>query len=292
MEPSHNSSMSPHSTISQEATSTLFLGHLIAYRHRFTSSDHTPEPPYLWKRPKTNRHHTGKHLTTTPYLLASPHTLLPSIYILPISHAHTFSSGKTTLLDVYSRPEPGALDASAEKALRSSSNPYQHGICLGFGVGWQPEGWVHRTAKQRVCAFIKERVKELEVTVDLISANSTEQRRTRHGATPGTSAPFIHYRSPLFFVLPLVLPSATHTLPLGSKAKCLFTVSDEALFLELFELRPDTRVSTMQKFKRWCLPASSPPRSLSSPRCMCQTGKGYWIGKLPLLLLSITPWSS
>ena len=168
-------------------------------------------------------------------------------------------------LDVYARPEPVAPDASVEKALGPSSNLYQPGNGLGFGVGWQPEGWIHRTAKQRVCAFLEERVKDLKVTVELIPANSTEQRRTYHAATPGTSTLSIYYRSPIFFVLLLVLPSATHTLLLGSKSDRLFTVSDEAVFLELFEPRPHTRISTTQKIRRWCLPTSSPPRNLSSP---------------------------
>jgi hypothetical protein len=168
-------------------------------------------------------------------------------------------------LDVYARPEPVAPDVGVERALGLSSSPYQHGNGLGFGVGWQPEGWVQRTAKQRVCSFIEERAKELEVTVELIPANSTEQRRTYHAATPGTSTLFIHYRSPLLFVLLFVLPSATHALLLGSKAERLFTVSDEAVFLALFEPTPHTRVSTTQKFRKWCLPASSPPRNLSSP---------------------------
>jgi hypothetical protein len=168
-------------------------------------------------------------------------------------------------LDVYARPEPVAPDAGVERALGPSSNPYQHGNGLGFGMGWQPEGWVQRTARQRVCAFLEERAKDLEVTVELIPANSTEQRRTYHAATPGTPTLSIHYCSPLFFVLLFVLPSATHTLLLGSKAERLFTVSDEAIFLELFEPTPHTRVSTAQKFRKWCLLASSPPRNLSSP---------------------------
>lgn len=73
-----------------------------------------------------------------------------------------------------------------------------------------------------------------------------------------------------------VLPSATHSLLLGSKAERIFTVSDEELFLEVFEPRARTRSSGTQKLRKWCLPTSFPPRNLSSPPVNALDNEKMW----------------
>ncbi|KIM29341.1 hypothetical protein M408DRAFT_8355 [Serendipita vermifera MAFF 305830] len=171
----------------------------------------------------------------------------------------------TKRLDVYPRPEPISPDVSAEKSYEAVANPPQEGEAIGAGVGWQPEGWIHLRSKARVHEFLEARSKTMNLTITLIPSNPIDVRRTYNATDLTTRTLIIHYRSPLLFVLLFVLPSPTHTLLLGSKAERLFTVSDEELFLEVFEPQPRTRISGTQRFRKWCLPTTLPPGNLSSP---------------------------
>ncbi|KIM24560.1 hypothetical protein M408DRAFT_27027 [Serendipita vermifera MAFF 305830] len=171
----------------------------------------------------------------------------------------------TKRLDVYPRPEPISPDVGAEKSYEAIANPPQEGEAIGAGVGWQPEGWIHLRSKARVHAFLEARSKAMNLTITLIPSNQIDVRRTYNATDLATRTLIIHYRSPLLFVLLFALPSPTHTLLLGSKAERLFTVSDEELFLEVFEPQPRTRISGTQRFRKWCLPTTLPPRNLSLP---------------------------
>jgi hypothetical protein len=98
----------------------------------------------------------------------------------------------------------------------------------------------------------------LDSSLTATSTTASDRAQDQSRIKPIINKLTIYYNTPLFFTHLLVLPSATHTLLLGSKVEGIFEVSDEELFLEIFEPSPSTLPSRAQRIRKHFLPSNAP----------------------------------
>lgn len=191
-------------------------------------------------RPMDRRPFTSVHLL---YVLAKyPITLFLSFPLIAYEAARLhYLKG----LDVYVRPAPRAADLYVEKNLSTPSNPVQQNekaTLEGGGVGWQPEGTLERYTRRVVVEFLRVRAEALAMQIKLVFADPNF--KTLAFTFPCSSSTSeknatlsIFVRSPQAFLFLFIAPTPRHALALGQDSERQFSVSDEQLFMRVFEAR-------------------------------------------------------
>ncbi|KAG8730841.1 hypothetical protein FRC10_002319 [Ceratobasidium sp. 414] len=155
-------------------------------------------------------------------------------------------------LAVFARPEPtaGAGREWVEQALggvwndvQPAASPREDGSVVCGGIGWQTESLTERWARERfemrfgtvaaqLCLCIKIASADPSVRVTTLGSAQANQGR----ATDGKSARelIVFYRSSRTWTCLLLAPTARHALELGSRVERWFAVSDEQLFIDLW----------------------------------------------------------
>ena len=135
-------------------------------------------------------------------------------------------------LDVYPRPEPVSQLRSTEDRLEKDGNAIEGPIEPVTGaIGWQGESILERWARKRLEAFLTQNDKETSVT--LVSSDPTVPSKT-FGLPSSKKTLVITYRSPKFFTVMIMAPSALHAVLLGSETERIFTTSSRNVFLDVF----------------------------------------------------------
>ncbi|KAF8887202.1 hypothetical protein CPB85DRAFT_1258351 [Mucidula mucida] len=166
-------------------------------------------------------------------LLASPRILYHA-YIL---HYHK-------RLDVFIQPEP-----------KPSWGTTEH---VG-GIQWLPEGIFDAYARRRNEAFLRRRVEETKTTVRLVAGDPLVPEMVFAPRIPekNTEELIIRYTAPKFFSILFSAPSAKHALLMGSTSEGFFTVSDEDMFLRVYQpLETSLPMSRRQHLRAHPMPSS------------------------------------
>ena len=145
-------------------------------------------------------------------------------------------------LDVYKRPEPKPVSWSA-------SLSHSPALAKGGGIGWQQHTILERAARHSVNGFLARRAHALGVCIKLRPGDPSAHAQHFDAGTDDADGKLrelvISYLSPRFFTL-LVLagdgPTALRWGGAGGPSHATgevreFLVSDEALFLEVFDMR-------------------------------------------------------
>ncbi|KAF7329885.1 hypothetical protein MKEN_00252200 [Mycena kentingensis (nom. inval.)] len=180
--------------------------------------------------------------------IALLHTLAKYPFDLFLSFArivyHAYILHYRKRLDVFIRPEP---------------------IPQSGGVRWQPEGILERYARNRVEDFLRRRVEGTGITVQMVPSDVSLARQTFAPIVPledgGTLT--VSILAARAYTLIFVAPSAEHALLLG-KGERVFSVSDPAVFKNVFSSPSTTTLTFAQRLRRDAACAGGAP-SLSIP---------------------------
>lgn len=146
-------------------------------------------------------------------------------------------------LAVFARPEPkaGLGREWVEKALGGVWNDVQpnqsEDTIIGGSIGWQSESPTERWARER----FKKCMEKLGVAVRVASTDPLVPI-TLLGA--GNRQLTLCYRTPRTWTSILLAPTAEYALEIGSRAERWFSVSDEALFCELWNKSAGSEVES------------------------------------------------
>ncbi|KAF9000939.1 hypothetical protein BDZ89DRAFT_1170221 [Hymenopellis radicata] len=147
-------------------------------------------------------------------------------------------------LDVFIRPEP-----------KPSWGTTEH---VG-GVKWLPEGIFDAYARRRNEAFLRQRVEETSMTVRFVAGDPLvpEMVFTPRMSEKKTEELTIRYTAPKFFSILFSAPSAEHALLMGSTSEGFFTVSNEAIFLRVYQpLESSSPMGRRQRLRAHPIPSS------------------------------------
>ncbi|KAF8598618.1 hypothetical protein BDV93DRAFT_450833 [Ceratobasidium sp. AG-I] len=175
-------------------------------------------------------------------------------------------------LAVFARPEPTAGIGRdwVEKALGGVWNDVQprerttgEDAEVGGAIGWQTESGGERWARERFEQVFGKEAERRGVSLKLACVDPSVPIRFI-GAKEGKEL-VLCYRSPRTWTAVLVAPSAKEALEVGSRAEKWFAVSDEGLFVELWDASPPPRdrpsnlvIQTVQSIRTRLSPFSQP----------------------------------
>ncbi|KAG9074533.1 hypothetical protein FS749_013908 [Ceratobasidium sp. UAMH 11750] len=155
-------------------------------------------------------------------------------------------------LAVFARPEPiaGAGREWVEKALggvwndvqptEAKSSPHEDEDAAGGSIGWQAESSTEQWARKRFEMRFGAVAARLGLCIKIASVDPsvpiTTLEPTQAQANDRKSARelMVCYRSPRTWSCLLLAPTAQHALQLGSRVEKWFAVSDEQLFIDLW----------------------------------------------------------